>query len=268
MADYKREAIDFLVYSYFGIAPNYSWDKCVKYAIMKAYGDATAQGAYNTMFKKDTKNIDALKKESADAKNKSAILIFDNIEGLFKGEIKKTFDSWHHDLCKKVVDNYSKVKDVDIAFFTYGNAQKWINMTIKYICVLDATLPDEVSGYHDYIDKHFNEFHVPVDSYIIESIWVDKIIKLPIKENVDRVKEKYDSTKVEAWSKWTVDDNGEENPYSDFQKTLTNNIASPLKWENETWINQAELRKQNNKKQRYNSFFKKRKTSEKTSPRR
>lgn len=42
--------------------------------------------------------------------------------------------------------------------FTIGQAQKWVNMTLKYLWLLDA-LPDN-------IDK--KDLHVPIDSYIIK----------------------------------------------------------------------------------------------------
>lgn len=42
--------------------------------------------------------------------------------------------------------------------FTYGQAQKWINMIIKYLYVLKANLFEGV----------FDYFHIPFDNYVLE----------------------------------------------------------------------------------------------------
>ena len=79
----QQALLDFLTYSYFKIVPkeiygdrgqtDYS-DYCIKKAIMKAYEDATNEGAYNTLFKKTigAEKLDELKAASVAARKASA----------------------------------------------------------------------------------------------------------------------------------------------------------------------------------------------------
>lgn len=107
----KNEAQDFLIYSYFGIVPRKVFDEkiaaCmkgdeyrdyrVKMAIMKAYDDATGQGAYNTLFNaKQFENfrvgVNELKETSKIAKNKAARAIFNSLkDNIEPGK----YDVWH-----------------------------------------------------------------------------------------------------------------------------------------------------------------------------
>jgi DNA polymerase-3 subunit alpha len=43
--------------------------------------------------------------------------------------------------------------------FYYGQAQKWINMCLKYLSMLD----------HSLVENHYEYFHVPIDNYIVDT---------------------------------------------------------------------------------------------------
>ena len=47
------------------------------------------------------------------------------------------------------------------SIITYGNAQKWLNMALKYLWLLGA-LP---------IDIKEERLHAPIDSYILQKLW-------------------------------------------------------------------------------------------------
>ncbi len=240
----EKNAIDFLLYSYFGVTTESEWKMCVKAAIVKAYNDATMEGAYNTLIPK--KNID-LRKKSDSAKKEAAKLIKTHIKELFTS-YSGEFDKWHSTLCEEIKNKYSNVNSEN-TLFTYGNAQKWVNMTIKYICILD--LLNHNHDYHDNIEKYMKHFHVPVDSYIIEATWKDTQIKIPVK-NKNKDRGKYNSEKVKTWSKW------EKTDYTDFQDSLKIILGNkkPLEWEAETWVKQSEIRKKNEKQAKRDTFFK------------
>ncbi|MEI3122628.1 MAG: hypothetical protein V8S81_02275 [Oscillospiraceae bacterium] len=53
--------------------------------------------------------------------------------------------------------------------FTYGHAQKWVNMTLKYLWLLDR-LPEILTA---------KSLHMPIDSFILEKLQ---------KENVDEIR--------------------------------------------------------------------------------
>ena len=64
---------------------------------------------------------------------------------------QEEFDKLHQSACYELIDSFD---DQD---FTIGQAQKWINMTFKYLHLLDY---EEVQNVYEYC-------HVPIDSYIL-----------------------------------------------------------------------------------------------------
>lgn len=114
---------DFLVYSYFGIVPEHIYDKnsfkklsaddyntyCTKRAIMKAYEDATNEGAYNTLFKKtiEAGNLKQLKSASERARNDSAEFLFSQIQKL--SALASNYEEWHKSTCDELYKKYSEV---------------------------------------------------------------------------------------------------------------------------------------------------------------
>ena len=141
------------------------------------------------------------------------------------------------------------MKDGNKQFFTYGNAQKWVNMTVKYLCLIDA-LSDEFR-YHKRLCELQSKFHIPVDSYIIDAV-LNTDVKLPNKagDREKRYAHPYDY--VKSWSTWN-----EPSDYTPFQKGIKNLVIvneTPLDWENETWIKQAE--EKSSIRSKYEAFFK------------
>jgi len=254
----KKELKDFLVYSYFGIVPECIYDDreyeknndndefndyCMKMVIIKAYSDATNQGAYNTLFDKNLSNIDKLKKSSEEAKKQSAKFL---LEELKKLKNQHDFDAWHEELCNNIVNKYCEVKDNEKAFFTYGNAQKWVNMTIKYLWVL-GMLPNSIKE---------KDLHIPVDSFIIDALYKgkekDDNIDFPKIEGKKLKEGKYyeqPSSYFKPWSKWEKDEY-----YETFHDSIKGKKYN-LSWENIKWIESAERRKRKEREDRYTGFF-------------
>jgi len=77
-----------------------------------------------------------------------------------KPKSHKNFDKWHESNCRKLKNLYEENGFMN---FAIGQAQKWINMTFKYIfCMGESRLP----GYFD-----LYEFcHVPIDNIILDNI--------------------------------------------------------------------------------------------------
>ncbi len=283
----KEHAINFLLYNMLGVTVgDMCYDKnCkdtdkdrIKAAIIRAYSDATMQGAYNTQLN------ETLKEQSEKAKKEAGTLLYDKIYEFFKDGSKcDNYDEWHFDLCTKLKEKYMHE---NINFFTYGNAQKWVNMTIKYLNLIDAL--SEGFIFHERLCKFQSKFHIPVDSYIIEAIWEkdslweknDAVVYIPFKEEV---KEKENMTEnpmrdfrnkkknhnpqnyVKAWSSWAGGKNFEgkgegsyeDSEYGKFQQEIKNNVIKnsfPLNWENETWIIQAKRRKLREKRSNQDKY--------------
>lgn len=241
----KNNLTDFLTYSYFGIVPERIFNDdqvkkelpyldddyeeyCIRKAIEKAYTDATNQGAYNALFKKDICGIDKLKCYSAEARKKASERIFDAVTSRnFRNETD--FNDWHKDLCDELVGLYDEVKDQD-TFFTYGNAQKWVNMTLKYIYLLNKYC----GKYGEKILTVEKYLHIPLDSYMISVL-----------------KSEFGIDITEKWSK-----------IKSYEDCIVNGNSkgiyieeSPIDWENTAWIKQAEIAKKSDKKKQYDSFW-------------
>lgn len=245
----QQALMDFLIYSYFKIIPkviygdsrepDYSTYR-IKKAIIKAYEDATNEGAYNTLFKKtiEAGKLKQLKSASERAKNDSAKFLFLQIQKL--SALASNYKEWHKNTCEGLYKKYSKVcLNENEPFFTYGNAQKWVNMTMKYLWLLgllDNTVDCE-------------RLHIPIDSFIIDAMWSDQNVNLPLRpENGDRSKTyAKPSDHVLGWSQW------DDIMYGAFRSGLPEKYS--LCWENDAWIEQAEKRKKADLKKQYESFF-------------
>ena len=237
--------------SYIGIKEKEAWeyDEYRIYMCAKAaYKDLCRTLTYIDKYKdkKDSKKEDLKKKESAINNicfeltkkiykyyNNSSI---NNIEPekLFSvfiakdGIIKENFE---------LLSYLDKPKDGCDKFY-FGQAQKWVNMTLKYLYLLGL------------IDSDKN-LHIPIDSYILEAIWDkrDLNIKIPRNKKTDkedkeiyseekykehREKYCYSDEKVKSWSQWDKED------YVSLRKNFSN---YNMDWEHENWIRISEKRK-------------------------
>lgn len=140
-----------------------------------------------------------------------------SVTALFKKEIPELvqfgvddqdgYDSWHYHICWKIRTYY---RDAGVEFH-YGQAQKWLNMTMKYLYV---------SGEYAF-DGLFQYLHVPIDNYVFSIAKKELGIPQP----------------GVAWSRW--DDY--EGQYMDYQIALRSRIRGyyPLRWEFKFWMKEA-----------------------------
>lgn len=68
------------------------------------------------------------------------------------------FDNWHKQKCNLLKEDFVKHLDFPL---TYGQAQKWINMTLKYLYALGE-------NYIKGISRNYEYFHIPIDNIIQE----------------------------------------------------------------------------------------------------
>jgi hypothetical protein len=133
---------------------------------------------------------------------------------------------------KAIADNNKVLLKND---FTYGQAQKWVNMTIKYLRLIKMVRCDDI-------------IHIPVDSYIIDAFWENREIDFYSKQS-----EKFNhnlcqrpSNHILAWSKWNESVyNAFVNKFKEYieNKKLKDKRINSLTWEHENWIKISESRK-------------------------
>ncbi len=233
----KETAINFMIYNLIGIDPETcnEMEKIIEQAIQRAYRDAASRVL---SIKDDIK--DEIKREAAQ-KLKSRIVSIDS-----KKERNESFDSWHEKTCEILYDFFNNdekdgiYKDNDNRHFTCGIAQKWVNMTMKYLALIYEAfigydypgkgLKKYVEWYKDNLYAFEAAFHIPIDSYVIKGL------KACYKND-----EKITQILSVTWSKWN-----DYEKYKKVQDAFRNDLKEnemPLDKENKIWIEIAEKRK-------------------------
>ena len=69
------------------------------------------------------------------------------------------FDRWHRGMCDNLRAHFRRA---GYGAFSYGQAQKWVNMTMKYVFVLGE---DRLPGY----GVALRHAHVPIDNIVLET---------------------------------------------------------------------------------------------------
>lgn len=111
------------------------------------------------------------------------------------------------------------------SIFTNGNAQKWLNMALKYLWLL-GDLPNDIKD---------ERFHAPIDRYILQKLWNLKADGVTCSADMFYCK-------GNSWSKISDYDD-----YFDLQKVIR--VMAKQGWktvieqENEAWIEMAIKRK-------------------------
>ena len=230
----KKNALNFLLYSYFGVTRDSDENELLRAAASRAYQDAASRVLVLSV-SDDEK--DRLRNDGCEA-----LVTF-----LRKLPVED-YDKAHNALCDNLQKIYSGSTTADCGF-TYGIAQKWVNMTMKYIFVL-STLIENKGFSTEYAAKlPEKEMHIPLDSYMLEYIAQkdtkkfvgSPCMKIPAKgENGGETY--YSSDKTLAWSKYPDDDT-----YMKVQNGVREKMRgcweSPLDWEGPAWIEVAKSRK-------------------------
>jgi hypothetical protein len=73
-------------------------------------------------------------------------------------------------MCDKLKLKFIKLIGYEIS---YGQAQKWINMSLKYMSALGNTI---IIG----VEKNYKYFHIPVDNIIQDKLKNHNINRIPI----------------------------------------------------------------------------------------
>ena len=250
MKKYDVEAT--LFFFYFGLTPDEFEDESrgeclLNKVVNKALFDATMQGAFNAKVLEEDKNKAKIAKQNA------VDYLVNRIKKLESVETKEEYDEWHHETCIGVQCEFKEIKEDEKPIFSYGNAQKIVNMSIKYLYMLNGTqLAIRGNKVLENVKDRELFLHVPIDSYIIDQLYINKIINensecdgtkmMPLlkRENKELPKTKYlkdcshPSEYIKPWSQWDY------NVYEKVQKKIKDNKPNGydnlLDWENDLWI--------------------------------
>jgi hypothetical protein len=126
----------------------------------------------------------------------------------------REFDRWHTDLCHALKKYYAtELQNFGKIRFTYGQAQKWVNMTMKYCWVCGGA---DVAG----LNAWYSVAHVAVDEVILVAA------------------DKSGAVKIRPCGKWSAWD--DQSAYQQFQETLRQTAGkkpqSPLELEYGWWL--------------------------------
>lgn len=235
----KENAVNFLLFGYFGITLENSKDDIISAAINRAYRDAASHVlSLKDDFKKDTEKGQDL---FAKAGELIKVFIKDVLNNDTQNKLnKKEYDKKHKNLCDTLISKYKGCTNSGYEF-SYGIAQKWVNMTMKYLGVI-LTIFSVFNDKNDFVTFHESfqavesYLHVPIDGYILDYVSNKKYsnvksINIAKKENKNNL----------AWSKY------EEGNYKTLQNEIKNKLKNettfPLDWENEAWIKVAQNKK-------------------------
>ena len=237
----KDVGIRFLIWTYFNLNGSEDKDKVINRCIDLAYKDATNQGAFNAIDGKGDYDV-----ERASQTLKASI---DN--GPFK-----PFDKWHDALCNNLLNYYTLGSEINPPAFSYGNAQKWLNMTIKYLYIYRAlmdslsSISSDSKNYCDFYNAKFSsvedDFHIPIDSFIMQAIWPETTPNpnwIPGANLPKKGPGAYSGTKHTPWSQF------DDKSYNSVQNHIKGQLGgrSPMEWENREWISVAKDRKDKDK---------------------
>ena len=167
--------------------------------------EAASRSAYHDMMR-TIRFYDLPQSDRWEMREKVNKLLKEEIDWLDSSHIRSqsVFDNWH----RKLSDEIKMIYQSYGIEFSYGQAQKWINMTIKYLYILEVQSFDGV----------FEYLHIPIDNYIFDS--VENLLGIP------RPKQ--------AWSR--LDD---YDWYLCYQEAIREKLSgiSPLRWEFREWLN-------------------------------
>ena len=173
----------------------------IETAISRAYHDAVDRVLIKEGYNKENENGWIKNRKAAENIVKNHINQL--MDGNFNFELAKenapekmkndsearNFDYWHWSLTNELA---IKINENNVTTFSCGIAQKWINMTLKYLHVWDNCFLGDI----------FQYCHVPLDNYILDISKKEFGIDKP----------------PEPWSKW------DDEQYQEYQEGLREKI--------------------------------------------
>lgn len=227
----REESFKFLLYSYFGITDS-DTEQDIK---LKCAGRAYRDLARTIQYSKSTTDLKNMGKQKAaeymsrkeafiQSVKERIVEYIDQIPDSNEYEVetyKEPFDKWHNEVCEEIKSISANAALIKTGTLSYGQAQKWLNMTIKYMRLLGLFRQNEGCRFD-------SALHVPVDSYLIEAAKAGEELKNALHIKCSKA----------SWSSWEYDE------YIAFQEAVRSaSERFPIYWEGLVWMKVAERRK-------------------------
>lgn len=247
------ETFDFLVYTLFGKSysdilgmADIGMDDILDLCAQRAYRDLSRTLRFYSADSKDGGREIENKKQEVLRETRSAVV--DGARVLLWAENQEKFNCLHKkigggeddaDSCWSIVATVGKSGGYDVLkpvgkkekIFYPGQAQKWLNMTLKYFRILD--LPQFRSN----LRRVEAYLHVPIDGYVLKALFKNKELLASVRaensgDSVD-VKKAIEGAYV-PWSQWSYEE------YAEIQ-ALVKGLSKlegccPIEWEMRAWL--------------------------------
>ncbi len=251
----EKDKQDFIWYTALGILKSTTLkpDKALEKCIDRAYLDFNR----TLRFEKD---VDENQKENW-RKDCGELLLKEINELIEQWPIEQSpqttmqvFNDWHEKLCRELVDRSRDIKNktnkpLFRESFTFGHAQKWVNMTLKYMLIIN------IDNWK--MDRLVPHLHVPIDNYILQYVRdeeTERGNKSPCVLSFDpsskvvciyaENKIRIDSAKY-SWSK--ISDYDDYKAIQEQLKGLADKENKwPIVWENYAWLESAKRQQKRN----------------------
>lgn len=204
----RNLCIDYLIFCYFG-----SNNDFLSAAIDKAYSDMASHTLHGLA---DVPDLKWKCRYDASCKLYRGIKCFSNSQ--------KSFFDWHKDNVNEIRNVYERIKISKSDFsFSEGQAQKWLNMTIKYLFVLKEIVGLQDRRFDDslrlFFEKTGVEFYFPpIDSYVLKGTEIEDFKHLSW------------STDINKW----CSEPAEKHDYKAIKEKM-DNAHCDFMWELENW---------------------------------
>lgn len=245
--NWEKYSEDFLWFSYFGVIKDDvkgDIEKAIKACADRAYLDLSRTIGYTISAstieknKSSKKQYEEYSKVKTTFKDKIVQLLCCKIQKMLNVESEGKFDEFHEKLCNLIVDEgkadyKASVNGEGTPLFkedkkiTYGQAQKWVNMTLKNLLIMNKIDNEEIIKY----------MHIPLDSYIFKAAGTGKDEKIFKDMNVHGLGV---PNHLGEWSR-IID----YNKYKEYQNKVRENTQyNQILWEGDAWIAQAKKEKE------------------------
>lgn len=167
MSDLKNLTVDFEFWSGFYAEDN----NCFSWASNKAYLDMNRTMTFSCSTKnKSAKEAKAIADNRLSLRDKGTEIIVTSFR-----KLSGNFNTWHNDVCTKLIEVYKdniliNRKTNEYTGLTFGQAQKWLNMTLKYLWLLNRLGLITDTNDKQRLDEYGKYFHIPLDSYILRYV--------------------------------------------------------------------------------------------------
>ena len=194
----SKDVWDTMVYLYFGAADNY-----YKAASARAYLDFCRTIKFTASINEE---------ERVKARTDVDGMIENRLKAIANAGIhsQDKYDEWHNELCEEILRCYANVCGDQ---FCIGQAQKWVNMTVKYLYLIDSGCVKQITPFA----------HVPLDNYVFAAAMENLALS---------------SDNLTPWSK-IKDYNVYLNYQIELRKAVKALNTDPLHWELLYWLEEA-----------------------------